>query len=170
MAVALALGSTVSASASSEVIELQDDCDAATFNLPPPAGVGPGTCVGSGGTTFSDFIAELKADKVVGAWEFSPPSATLNRGDTLIARNTGGETHSFTKVTAFGGGIVPILNQLSGLTTPAVIAPGGNQFATFIPAGSSLPISGGAVGSLTPGKNMFECLIHPWMQAVVTVE
>jgi len=57
---------------------------------------------------------ELTEDKVVGAWEFSPSSTTLNRGDKLIARNTGGEP-------------------------------------------------GGAAGTLTPGKNMFECLI-PWMR------
>jgi len=170
MGVALALGTMVSASASSEVIEMQDDCDPATFNAPPPAGVGPGTCVGSGGTTFAEFGAELTADKVVGAWEFSPSNTTVDRGVTLVAKNTGGETHSFTKVTQFGGGVVPILNQLSGNTDPAVIATGINPFATFVPAGGSLTISGGPVGSLTPGKNMFECLIHPWMRAVVTVE
>jgi hypothetical protein len=65
-------------------------------------------------------------------------------------------------VTRFGGGIVDVLNQLSGNTTPAVPCP--NQDPHFVPAG-------GTVGplELAPGKHMFQCLIHPWMRTVVTV-
>jgi hypothetical protein len=85
-------------------------------------------------------------------------------------QNTGGETHTFTKVTAFGGGLVPVLNVLSGNLVPAVPAPGVNVFATFVPAGGQATGSSGPGGVLTPGQNLFECFIHPWMRAVVTVE
>ena len=40
-------------------------------------------------------------------------------GDTFVAVNNGGETHTFTEVKAFGGGIVPLLNVLSGNPVPA---------------------------------------------------
>ncbi len=155
-----------SAASDQQVLELRDDCDPATFN----AVIGPGTCVGSGTTTFSEFIAELQEDQVAGDWVFDPDQVTIHLGDSLAVRNTGGETHTFTKVTAFGGGLVPILNQLSGNTVLAVPAPGVDVFATRVPAGGHTTASSGPGGILTPGQNLFECFIHPWMRAVVTVE
>jgi plastocyanin len=155
-----------SAASDQQVLELRDDCDPVTFN----AVIGPGTCVGSGTTTFSEFIAELQEDQVASDWVFDPDDVTIHLGESLAVRNTGGETHTFTKVTAFGGGLVPILNQLSGNTVPAVPAPGVNVFATFVPAGGHTTASSGPGGILTPGQNLFECFIHPWMRAVVTVE
>lgn len=147
-----------------QVIELKDDCDPATFN----AAIGRGTCVGDGETTFSQFLAELQATRLAEDWEFDPAQLSLQSGSSLTIRNEGGEFHSFTKVSAFGGGLVPILNTLSGNTTPAVVAPGVNLFSTFVPPGATVPLSG--LGeSLTPGQNLFECFIHPWMRAVVTV-
>jgi hypothetical protein len=77
--------------------------------------------------------------------------------------NYGGETHSFTPVISFGGGIVPILNQLSGNTTLAVLADPTHVGATFVPAGGSL--SGIVVAA---GVQRYECLIHPWMR--ITIE
>jgi len=149
-----------------QVIELRDDCDPASFS----AVLGPGGCVGSGATTFGEFIAELQQDKVASDWVFDPDQVTIHAGDSLAVRNTGGETHTFTKVTSFGGGLVPALNVLSGNLTPAVPAPGVNVFATFVPAGGAATISSALGGVLTPGQNLFECFIHPWMRAVVTVE
>lgn len=167
LALPASLAAPVTALASdsaNQVIELKDDCDPATFN----AVIGPGTCVGDGETTFSQFIAELQATRVAEDWEFDPSQLSVQPGSSLTLRNEGGETHTFTKVSAFGGGLVPILNQLSGNTTPAVVAPGVNLFSTFVPAGATRSLS--QLGeSLTPGQNLFECFIHPWMRAVVTV-
>ena len=163
LSLALPLGGLAS---DMQVLELRDDCDPASFN----AVLGPGACVGSGTTTFSEFIAELQEDKVASDWVFDPDQVTVHAGDSLAIRNTGGETHTFTKVTSFGGGLVPPLNELSGNLVPAVPAPGVNIFATFVPAGGATTVSSGPGGVLTLGQNKFECFIHPWMRAVVTVE
>ena len=166
----VALGSmlvsvTSGLASSGAVVEIKDDCDPATFN----AAISPGACVGNGQTTFAQFIAELRATKVAEDWEFDPNQLRLASGATLTLRNTGGETHTFTKVSAFGGGLVPLLNTLSGNTTPAVVAPGVNLFSTFVPAGATVSLS--ALGeSLTIGQNQFECFIHPWMRTIVTVQ
>ncbi len=171
LGVTLALGLSMAvpmtgAASDQQVVELRDDCDPATFN----AVLGPGACIGSGTTTFSDFIAELREDKVASDWVFDPDQVTIHQGNSLAVQNTGGETHTFTKVTSFGGGLVPILNALSGNLVPAVPAPGVNVFATFVSAGGQTTASSGPGGVLTPGLNLFECFIHPWMRAVVTVE
>jgi plastocyanin len=141
-------------------IQMRDDCDPKTFN----AAIGPGACVGKGGTTFQEFIARLTRDRKVGAWKFEPDKVDVKPATTLWVVNDGGETHSFTCVTKFGGGIVPLLNELSGNTTPAVLCPG--QDPHVIPAQHSLdtPIN------LAPGTYKFQCLIHPWMRTTVTVK
>lgn len=166
----LALGVSVavplaSAASDQQGIAMRDDCDPATFN----AVLGAGACVGRGTTTFGAFIAELREDQVAEAWAFEPDEVTIHSEDAVVVRNTGGETHTFTKVTSFGGGIVPILNVLSGNLVPAVPAPGVNVSATFVPAGGQITAASGPGGILTPGQNRFECFIHPWMRAVVTV-
>ena len=53
------------------------------------------------------------------SWRFAPSPVTMRVGQRLVATNHGGETHTFTEVEAFGGGIVPELNQLTGLTNDA---------------------------------------------------
>ena len=151
---------TVSADNDVRRIQLTDDCDPTTFN----AVLGAGGCVGSGTTTFSDFIAELTAKKVVRSWAFNPSQPPVLSGQTLIARNVGGENHTFTCVTQFGGGVVPLLNALSGNTTPAVLCPGESFAASLVPAGGSRMV---VLGS-SP-QTMYECLIHPWMRATLRV-
>src|SRR5689334_18409603 len=104
-------------------IGVHDACDPITFN----ANVGPGTCkTGHHGTTkFAVFITELQSDHIAGAWRFNPllnatqgtfqlATVNLSSGQTTVLHNTGGETHTFTRVASFGGGFVPGLNQLSG--------------------------------------------------------
>src|SRR5262245_5660673 len=91
-------------------ITLFDACDPETFN----AELGAGTCMRNGGVRFENFIEQLTRHHSVGAWHFAPPQARLDVGDVLVAENHGGETHTFTEVEEFGGGIVPLLNQLSG--------------------------------------------------------
>jgi hypothetical protein len=85
---------------------MQDDCGPTTFNLAVPAT--PPTCVGNGGTTFGDFIGQLVDHGFAGAWRFSPGHVKIDAGSSLQIVNRGGETHTFTQVTQFGGGgIVP---------------------------------------------------------------
>ena len=90
-------------------VTMKDACDPATFN----AVIGPGACLRSGGVTLEDFIAALTRHGMIGAWHFAPSDTTGQFGQKFVAVNRGGEVHTFTQVTSFGGGIVPLLNQLA---------------------------------------------------------
>jgi plastocyanin len=140
-------------------VTLMDACDPDSFNV----ALGPGTCVRSGGILFENFIELLRRHQSVGAWHFAPSQAQLAVGDVLVAVNHGGETHTFTEVEDFGGGIVPMLNQLAGLTT---VAPECNQLqpGDFIPAGGS-----SSETEEEEGVEKYQCCIHPWMRAEVRV-
>ncbi len=144
----------------------------ATFN----AAVGPGTCATTPhphDTTFAEFIGLLfspLATNIIGhpAWQFSPGYISVRAGQTVRATNAGGEDHTFTEVTAFGGGFVPPLNGVGGPagTTPLVPAAACVAAGTVVVApGSTVQITG-----LSPGVHRFQCCIHPWMRAVVDVE
>jgi plastocyanin len=143
-----------------------DDCDPATFN----AAVGPGTCVGDGRTTFPNFVAQLPVKGSADGWAFKPSTIDLSRSRPLDIENRGGEFHTFTEVKKFGGGCIPFLNQLLGLTPvpecQPEVAPG--VPLAFVTTGID---SGGTldVAALGPGVHKFECLIHPWMHTTVTV-
>jgi len=145
------------------VVQLQDDCDPATFN----AALGAGACQRSAatGTTLSEFTAELTASGSVAAWRFVPPTLDLNEGARLAVVNTGGETHTYTEVEEFGGGVVPELNQLSG--NPAA-APECLDAAEF----DSSTVRAGQTVQHTfdeRGLEKYQCCIHPWMRQTVTV-
>ena len=146
-------------------IRMKDDCDPVTFNIAVPAV--PPTCLGNGGTTFGDFIGQLVDHKFAGAWRFSPGQVKIDAGSSLQIVNQGGETHSFTPVTQFGGGgIVPGLNQiLFGTPTPPTFF----SFppTNFVPTGGTTTIG---TSLLTPGTHLFICVIHPWMHETVVVE
>ena len=153
-------------------VALVDNCDPATFN----AFVGPGTCAPRHGhdTPFLEFFGLLfspLAANVIGhpAWQFAPGYVSVRAGQTVRATNTGGEAHTFTEVTAFGGGFLPFLNGVGGPTgtVPLVPAP-----ACVSPAGMTTVAPGGTVqiNQLSPGVHKFQCCIHPWMRAVVDVE
>jgi plastocyanin len=79
--------------------------------------------------------------------------------------NTGGETHTYTEVDEFGGGVVPMLNQLSGNTT---VAPECSNAAEF---DSSTVRSGQTVEHTfdARGTEKYQCCIHPWMRQTVVV-
>jgi len=154
----LGSGKEVDASASTRLVNMKDACDPDTFN----AAIGPGTCIDrESGVSFSQFIAELTRTQMAGAWHFAPMKTTARSGQTLLAINRGGEVHTFTRVAAFGGGIVPQLNNLSGNPVPApecqqldpddFVMPGGTYEAV-------LP---------EPGTQHFQCCIHPWMRTTV---
>jgi plastocyanin len=146
-------------------VAVNDSCDPASFN----AVLGPGACVGSGTVTFGAFIGELSATRKVAAWNFAPSTLTITKGQQLDVTNRGGETHTFTEVAHFGFGIVPILNTLTfGATGPPL-----PEFATatFLAPGQTQVIrtAGPKQQRLTIGTHLFECAIHPWMQARVVV-
>ena len=164
-------------------IGIRDACDPGTFSSPINA-AGPGTCKpGSHGTTkFQDFIAELQSDHIAGAWRFNPllnatqgtfqlVTVILASGQTTALQNTGGETHTFTKVASFGGGVVPPLNQLSGNPTPApeCLKPE-NPTNIFVEAGTTE--TGPTAGSdqLPVGVTTWQCCIHPWMRMTISVQ
>lgn len=140
------------------VINIMDACDPTTFD----AAVGPGTCVRQGGVTFADFLAQIGDHGFAGAWHYAPPVIEAPVGAALLAVNHGGEVHTFTEVEEFGGGVVDVLNQLSGNTEIApeclALAP-----SDFIPAG------GTATDEVeTTGTERYQCCIHPWMRTTVT--
>ena len=141
-------------------INILDKCDPATFN----AAVGPGTCLRTeAGITFTDFIGQLSQLHNVPAWRFEPGSVTLTLGQGFVATNFGGEVHTFTEVKRFGGGIVPLLNQASGITE---VAPECTALATtdFLPRGAKFHDTPDEVGT-----ELYQCCIHPWMRAVVRI-
>ena len=153
-----------STTGSTGVIQLRDDCDPATFN----AGIGAGTCQhasGSAGVTLSAFTAELTANHTVAAWRIVPSELSVKEGAQLAVVNTGGETHTYTEVDEFGGGVVPMLNQLSGNTT---VAPECTNAAEF---DSSTVRSGQTVQHTFDerGTEKYQCCIHPWMRQTVFV-
>jgi hypothetical protein len=175
------------------VIGLRDACDPGTFSSPINA-AGPGTCrPGQHGTTkFEVFIAELQSDHIAGAWRFNPllnatqgtfqlaSTVSLTSAQATALQNTGGETHTFTKVASFGGGFVAPLNFLSGNPKPAPecaqVLPDGSlvpqpETATniFVEAGKteSGPTAGSA--ALPAGESHWQCCIHPWMRMTIDV-
>jgi hypothetical protein len=156
---------------SAQEMRLRDDCDAASFN----AVLGAGACVGNGGTTIDEFNQELAARRSVGSWKFNPDNDDQRPGEARVTVNRGGETHTFTKVRAFGGGFVAGLNQASGNPVPAsecaITNPDGTlrpqpagPTNVFVPAGRIISIP--AMGNTT---EFWQCCIHPWMRVRVGV-
>jgi hypothetical protein len=112
---------------------------------------------------FDVFIAQLTKHQFAGAWHFAPGVVNVQLGQTLVARNNGGEVHTFTEVEHFGGGIVPLLNELSGNPDPApeCLALTGSD---FIPPGGTT-----SDDEDESGTELYQCCIHPWMRTVVHV-
>ena len=164
---AIAFSCPVSAMADPGTIRMKDDCEPISFNLAVPSDPGePPTCVGNGDTTFGDFIGQLVNHQFAGAWRFSPNRLKIDAGASLRILNQGGETHTLTEVTQFGGGgIVPPLNEIlfGTPTPPTFFFPPPN----FVPTGDTTTIG---PSILTPGKHLFICIIHPWMEETIVVE
>jgi plastocyanin len=158
----------------SKQVRVFDDCDPATFN----AALGPGTCVKQGRTPFGDFLAQLGLNgdlpnKAADGWKFKPGVFHVDAGDTIKIDNMGGEFHTFTMVANFAGGCIPALNgilKLQPVPECGPLAPDGVTPLAFVTSGV---VSGGTLSvnttGLTPGLYKFQCLIHPWMQAMVEV-
>jgi plastocyanin len=144
-----------------------DECDPATFNA--PTAVGPDFCknVALGASTkFADLFAKAKAGTPDPGWDFEPDTLNIKKGTTLNVFDQGGEPHTFTEVTQFGGGFINDLN--GGEATVPECAGGFSNVAvakTRILQGSQRQISG-----LSKGEHLFECCIHPWMRMKVEVK
>jgi plastocyanin len=144
-------------------VSMLDQCDPATFN----AALGAGTCTGQGKVTLDQFNSELTATQKVAAWRFIPQELTIHVGQAITAMNNGGEVHTFTEVQQFGGGIVPSLNQASGNPTEAPECASLGA-ADFVESGASFTAD--VATSADVGTELYQCCIHPWMRAVVTVK
>src|SRR5262245_39092490 len=181
IAITLSFGFSIvsNAKGGNRPVLITDDCEPASFNVPFP-----GACVGNGKTTFDKFIAQLTLHQEAFLWMFAPRESTVPVGKTLGLGNTGGETHTFTKVAEFGGGFVIPLNELPAnrvptpeCTTGAVLVPGlflqprpDGPANIFIEAGEQEegPTAGGAI--LPVGQTVkFQCCIHPWMRSEMRV-
>jgi hypothetical protein len=173
----LALAGTAGAS-SGAVIDAEDACDPASFNA---AGIACRRVDGSGKrVTIDELFARVQKDRAHGAWRFHSDDVKVKAGEPVQVRlGRGGEFHTFTKVARFGPGCVPELNApIFGSPAPGpecfplVDTPDGPVPAPFVFDG--IPTDGSTVqipaAKLTRGTNLFECMIHPWMKAKVTVE
>ncbi len=151
------------ASANPSEVYMNDACSP-SFNVV----VGPGTCTSPGGMPFGMFVQRLAQNKFVGAWRFSAPQVHLNAGDSLTVENRGGETHSVTEVTQFGGGgIVGVINQIMfGTPTPPIFFDPAGPL-NFVGSGDKTTIPS---STLTTGTHLFQCVIHPWMEETVIVK
>jgi plastocyanin len=156
---ALSLAAPAVAASDHRTVQLRDACDGPTFN----AAIGPGACAREDGVTFDEFIGQLLSMGQAPAWRFSPSDFEIDAGGTIDAYNRGGEFHTFTEVKSFGGGCVPVLNALLGLTAVPECADAGTLFATT----GAAPGGEVTTGPLPAGIHRFQCLIHPWMRATV---
>ena len=93
-----------------------------------------------------------------------PNAFTIKEGQAISATNNGGEMHTFTGVKAFGGGIVPALNTASGNTVEAPECANLAANAQIAPGGTFR-----ADAAKETGTEFYQCCIHPWMRATVTV-
>jgi hypothetical protein len=151
-----------------EVIEIEDDCHPPTFNTEIVPGVefcDPGF---DGDTTASEFFEEIAEDGEVGGWRFHPDDTDIDPGQRLLVTNVGGELHTFTPVERFGGGCIPDPRLDIGQAPVA-------ECAGFDPGAPhthpTAVLSGQAkVFAQLEHRQRYECLIHPWMRAVVEID
>ena len=152
-------GQTAAKATAQHAVSMFDACDPETFN----AALGAGTCTRPGGVRFATFLEQLGTHHSIGAWHFAPGEVMLHVGEQLVATNRGGETHTFTEVDEFGGGIVPQLNELTGLTK---MAP---ECGQLLPGDFLAPGASSSEREEDAGVEKYQCCIHPWMRAEVRI-
>jgi plastocyanin len=140
-------------------IAMRDDCDPKD-----PAWNAVGGCVKKkGNVSAAEFDGELNSllsAAVIGhqSWRNDPPYLVVKKGTKLKVKNVGGRPHTFTKVSQWGGGVVPPLS--GGLQTSPECAD-----MVVVPPGGKAKVS-----DLTVGNHRFLCCFHPWMRALVKVK
>jgi hypothetical protein len=144
-------------------VEMRDACDATTFN----AYFGQVVCKDVGGdVTIAEFLSPNVLPEGHPAWDFEPAYFKIKPDEKVTVTNEGGEVHTFTEVTAFGGGFIPFLNNPAG--SSGVPECGSNfvpnSAVVFVPPGGKHEVQG-----LGGGMHLFECCLHPWMRAVIKV-
>jgi plastocyanin len=109
---------------------------------------------------FDQFIAQLTRLGFVGPWHFAPKDVNAAPGQTFVVFNHGGEAHTFTEVENFGGGIVPMLNNLAHVpkVAPECLALDPDD---FVKAGATYEEE---VEEDAEGVEHYLCCIHPWMR------
>ncbi len=152
---------------SARQVLMLDACDPESFN----EAFGFEVCTPTSpraGIHFDTFISLLEKHQKVDVWRFSPGEIRVPRQTTLHLPNKGGIPHSFTEVEEFGGGFVPLLNQLSGNLelAPECVHPENPQAphpdVRLIAPGDYDEVT------VTPGDGTkYMCCIHPWMRATV---
>jgi hypothetical protein len=144
-----------------------------------PASAASASTARASASRSTSCFARVVKDQAHGAWRFNSDDVKVKPGQPVSVRlGRGGEFHTFTKVAQFGPGCIPELNvPIFGAPDPApecapIDTPGGPVPAPFVSDG--IPTDRTAVqipaAKLTRGANLFECMIHPWMHAKVTVE
>jgi plastocyanin len=108
--------------------------------------------------TFEHFIDTLMRMGSIGSWRFAPPSVEVRVGQTFLVTNRGGETHTFTEVEEFGGGIVPMLNDLAHVQKEAPECKT-LEADDFIASGATYKEDIDEAG-----VEKYQCCIHPWMR------
>jgi len=158
--VAGALASPIAASATRQEIYANDACSP-SFN---DTGAGH-LCDNAGGMPFGTFAQLLMRNGFVGAWNFTAPRVHFAPGESIEVENRGGETHTLTPVTQFGGGgiVGPINELIFGTQTPPIFFDPAGPL-NFVPPGGHIDI-----GPLSPGTHLLICVIHPWMHETITV-
>jgi hypothetical protein len=146
-------------------IVAHDACDPFTFNQTK---FGPNTCLKEGRTTFNDFVAELLANHQAKGWQFTPEQVTAEFGSDLLGNNVGGEVHTFTPVVAYGGSIIPDINQLIG-SGPAPTECNQLEDDDKVASGSQYRIEAEELSRVADANGIakIQCCIHPWMRAEV---
>ena len=171
---ALALGAVLPAASladgpKTETIRLQDACNKPSFDANP---LTAGGCTKTaGGVSADEFLARINPkDFGHRAWWFNAPGGrngvtTLRAGDTLRAVNEGGEVHSFSEVSEFGGGCIPQFTVPLGLPLRDFATDCLPKFGTIVFPGTSRDET-----SLSVGTHFFQCIFHPWMRQTVVVK
>ena len=112
------------------------------------------------GLLFSPVLAP--GGQIIGhpSWRNEPSYLSVPAGHDVRVTNRGGRVHTFTKVAAFGGGFVGLIN--GALLQAPECNPAEVEFVRY---GGSQKVSG-----LEPGLHTFQCCIHPWMRAAIKVQ
>jgi plastocyanin len=142
-----------------------DECDPSTFNAALGADFCKNVTLGAF-TTLTDLFAKAAAGAPDPNWDYEPDILTIKEGTTVSVVNQGGEPHTFTEVSHFGGGFIPGLN--GGQDTVQECQGGFSNLAvarTRMLQGSNVKVA-----KLAKGEHLFQCCIHPWMRVKVEVK